>query len=45
VLEPSYVSGNIGVVREVWNNLPGRAWLYLLGWPFYPELARTAATW
>ena len=37
VLEPSYVSGNIGLVREVWNNTPGNLVAHLLGWPFYPN--------
>lgn len=37
VLEPLYVPGGIGVVREVWNGLPGTSLANLTGWPTYPN--------
>jgi hypothetical protein len=36
VLEPLYVSGDIGLVREVWNGPGGSSVAHLLSWPFYP---------
>ena len=37
VLEPLYVAGGIGLVREVWNGVGGNELFYLAAWPFYPN--------
>ena len=37
VLEPSYLAGTVGAVREVWTGVAGENLAFLTSWPHYPN--------